>query len=118
MVLIAGLGFWWVDPHIDSYGKGLWLAFVSTMTVGYGDVVPTTAGSKAFAVILILLGYGIISLVTASIAAFFIGKEDTDIPRKMHGDIRELWEEVRQLRVLIESLGTGRDSRADHAHRN
>jgi voltage-gated potassium channel len=88
------------------------------MTVGYGDVVPTTAGSKAFAVVIILLGYGIISLVTASIAAFFIGREDTDVPREMHGDIRELREEMRQLRALVESLHGRQGNHADHAHRD
>lgn len=40
---LAGAGFYWLEPTIHSYGEGLWLAFVTGATVGYGDVVPTTA---------------------------------------------------------------------------
>ncbi len=39
--LLAGAGFWWLEPTIQSYWDGLWLAFTTGATVGYGDFVPT-----------------------------------------------------------------------------
>src|SRR5256885_655798 len=43
---IAGAGFYWIEPTVHSYADGVWLAFVTGSTVGYGDVVPTTTASR------------------------------------------------------------------------
>lgn len=108
--LLAGLGFWWLEPTVHSYGDGLWMAFESGMTVGYGDLVPTTPAAKAFAVLIILLAVGIMSLVTASLAAFFIGKEDAALRREMHQDLKALRAEVQQLRKAQEQGMKASDS--------
>jgi voltage-gated potassium channel len=100
--LLAGLGFWWLEPTVQSYGDGLWMAFESGMTVGYGDLVPTTPAAKSFAVLIILLAVGIMSLVTASLAAFFIGKDDATLRREMHQDLKALRREVQNLRESLE----------------
>ena len=99
---LAGAGFYWLEPSVHSYGEGLWLAFTSGATVGYGDIVPTTSASKVFAVIMVLIGYAILSMVTASIAAFFIGEDEKRLRHEMHRDIKALRDEVAQLRALLE----------------
>ena len=99
---LAGVGFYWLEPTIESYGDGLWLAFTSATTVGYGDFVPTTTVSRLFAMIMVLLGYAIMSMVTASIVALFLGEDEKRLRREMHRDIRLLREEVAKLR---EELG-------------
>ncbi len=103
---MAGAGFYWLEPTVDSYGEGLWLAFESGATVGYGDVVPTTPASRIFAVFMVLLGYGLMSLVTASIAAVFIGRDEERLRRELHRDILELRREVESLRKELKTLGT------------
>lgn len=75
---------------------------LTSATVGYGDLVPTTAASRIFAVFIVLLGYAEISLVIASIAALFIGEDERALRREMHKDIRTLREEVAALRTEIE----------------
>jgi voltage-gated potassium channel len=104
VLALAGGGFYWLDPAINSYLDGLWLAFVSAATVGYGDVVPSTPASRVFAVFIVLLGYAVLSLVTASIAALFVGEEEKEMRRDMHRDIRALRGEVAELRRQIEGL--------------
>lgn len=99
---LAGAGFYWLEPTIESYGDGLWLAFVSGATVGYGDVVPTTTASRIFAALMVLVGYAILSMVTASIAAFFVGEDEKHLRREIHHDIKALREEVAQLRAAME----------------
>jgi voltage-gated potassium channel len=111
--LLAGLGFWWLEPTAQSYSDGLWLAFESGMTVGYGDIVPTTAAAKAFSVLIILLAVGIMSLVTASLAAYFIGKGDSIMRREMHHDLKILRREVQELREALEQR-----QRAEHSSAN
>lgn len=110
--LLAGLGFWWLEPSVQSYGDGLWLAFESGMTVGYGDVVPTTPAAKAFSVLIILLAVGIMSLVTASLAAYFIGKGDSILRREMHHDLKILRREVQELREALEQRQPAKHSSA------
>jgi len=37
---------------------------------------------------MVILGFTILSVVTASLAAFFIGEEEKELRREMHQDIR------------------------------
>ena len=61
----------------QSLIDGLWWAMVTLTTVGYGDLSPATAGGRVVAVALMLTSIGIVSVVTANIAAFFVG-DDAD----------------------------------------
>jgi voltage-gated potassium channel len=96
-MLIAGAGFYWLDPTIESYTDGLWLAFVTAATVGYGDLVPTTPAARVLAVIIVVIGFALLSVVTASIAALFIGEDEKRLRKEMHQDIRQLRQETAQL---------------------
>lgn len=53
---IGGLGFWGLEPRAETYSDGLWLAFTTAATVGYGDIVPSTHASRFFAVVVVLMG--------------------------------------------------------------
>lgn len=110
ILLIGGVGFWALDPGVNTLADGLWLAFTTAATVGYGDVVPSTHASRGFSVIVVLLGLAVLSLATASLAAIFVEKdvaqeEDLlaqDLLREidlLRGDIRVLRDEVRHLRA-------------------
>ncbi|WP_051206373.1 ion channel [Oceanospirillum maris] len=68
-----------IDPAIDSPWEGIWWALVTVTTVGYGDVVPSSATGKFFATILILLGIGLLSLLTASFSVFFLSQEEEGV---------------------------------------
>ncbi|MFZ6658698.1 potassium channel family protein [Undibacterium sp. TJN19] len=94
MLNSAGAGFYWLEPNVHSYANGVWLAFTTIATVGYGDIVPSTPASKIFAVFIVLLGYAIFSIVTANIAALFVEAEEAGFERELHADIRALTREV------------------------
>lgn len=102
VVVACGLGFWWLEPTASTLSDGLWLAFTTAATVGYGDVVPTTTASKIFAVFVVLIGYAALSLVTAAIAASWVQTSERqmerDILRELHREVRELRRELAQLR--------------------
>lgn len=103
---LCGIGFYWLDPEIESLAEGLWLAFSTAATVGYGDVVPSTTAARIFSVFVVLLGYGLLSLVTASIAAMFVGsqerKVEREILRDLHHQLRSVREEIAELRQALE----------------
>ena len=66
-----------VGSNIHSYHDALWWAVVTVTTVGYGDRFPVSEGGRAVAVILMLVGIGLIGVLTATVASFFV-QEHTD----------------------------------------
>lgn len=98
---LGGVGFWWLEPHTPDLADAMWLAFTTAATVGYGDMVPTTHGSRAFAVVVVLLGLAVLSLVTASLAAMFVETEERQIERDLMYQISALRAEVRALRTEV-----------------
>jgi voltage-gated potassium channel len=94
-VLIAAagtlfLGAWLVllfeenakGSNIHSYPDALWWAIVTVTTVGYGDRYPVSAGGRAVAVVLMLVGIGLIGVLTATVASVFV-KEHTDANKEV-----------------------------------
>ena len=102
ILLLGGFGFWLLDPNVHTIPDGLWLAFTTAATVGYGDMVPSTHASRMFAVIVVLLGLAVLSLATASLSAIFVEK---DVEEGEERQIElELMHEIRQLRQEVQSL--------------
>jgi voltage-gated potassium channel len=83
--------------NIHSYPDALWWAIVTVTTVGYGDRFPVSAGGRAVAVILMLVGIGLIGVLTATVASVFV-KEHTDANkeefRKGHADLGQRLSEI------------------------
>ena len=107
IMLLGGVGFWLLEPGVHTIADGLWLAFTTAATVGYGDMVPSTHGSRVFAVIVVLLGLAVLSLATASLAAIFVEKdveegEELQIEHELMREIRHLRDEVESLRHEIQ----------------
>lgn len=100
----GGLGFWLLEPRVQSLSDGLWLAFTTAATVGYGDLVPSTLAARGFAVLVVLLGLAVLSLVTASVAAMFVETEERQVERDLMREIGALRHEVAQLRAEVQAL--------------
>lgn len=105
ILAVGGVGFWCIDPQVTSYADGLWLAFTTAATVGYGDLVPSTGWSRLFAVVVVLLGLAVLSLATASLAAIFVERDVTDEEMRLEAQLLQelaaLREEVRALRAEV-----------------
>ena len=70
----AELGF---EQHahgstIHNFGDALWWAAVTVTTVGYGDKYPASPGGRGVAVVLMLAGIGLIGVLTATVASYFV----------------------------------------------
>lgn len=113
VLVLCGLGFYWIDPEVTTLGQGLWLAFSTAATVGYGDVVPSNTASRIFSVFVVLLGYGMLSLVTASVAAMFVGSQERKVEREILHDMHAQLQSVRQeIAALRAQLNAGVDAGA------
>ncbi len=62
--------------NIHTYGEAVWWAVVTVATVGYGDFVPVSPEGRSIAVLMLINGVALISIVTASIAARFVADPD------------------------------------------
>ena len=101
---LGGMGFWMLEPRALTFSDGLWLAFTTAATVGYGDIVPSTHTSRGFAVVMVLLGLAVLSMVTASVAALFVQTEERKIEHELLHEIRQVRDEVTALRKEVEAL--------------
>ncbi len=84
ITVAAGLVMTWADHrHFPSIGSGLWWAVQTVTTVGYGDHVPETTAGQIVAAVVMLLGIGFLTVITASITGAFvtrtrIGEQDVE----------------------------------------
>jgi len=58
------------NPQFHELQDALWWAFVTLTTVGYGDMVPITAGGRIVAVFTMLFGIAVYSLLIANLTTF------------------------------------------------
>ena len=55
-----------------NFEDALWWSFVTITTVGYGDISPKSGEGRIVAVVLMFIGIGLISALTANVASFLL----------------------------------------------
>jgi len=75
------------DSTIHNFGDALWWATVTVTTVGYGDKYPASPGGRGVAVVLMLVGIGLIGVLTATVASYFVeekaGQEKAELNQRL-----------------------------------
>jgi voltage-gated potassium channel Kch len=75
VTVVAGLLMTVIDrDNYASLGAGLWWAAQTVTTVGYGDHVPDTVGGRLLAVLVMMLGIGFVTVITAAITSVFVAR--------------------------------------------
>jgi voltage-gated potassium channel len=57
------------EDNFPTLGSGLWWAVQTVTTVGYGDNVPTNVSGQLLAALVMLLGIGFLTVITAAITS-------------------------------------------------
>ncbi len=103
ITLLAGILIAGIDPNIHTFLDGIWWAWVTVSTVGYGDVVPVSLVGRIFGTMLILMGLGLFSVITANFSAFFVQKEVKKVKRESLY-IRKILEDLQKVKAEEEDI--------------
>ena len=92
-----------VDRHnYPSIGSGLWWAAQTVTTVGYGDNVPMTVAGQIVAVVVMLVGIGFLTVITAAITSTFVSRSQRE--RAPSDADAALAEQFRQINSRLERI--------------
>jgi voltage-gated potassium channel len=113
LVFLAGLAERLVEPDtFTSIGLAYWWAVTTVTTVGYGDIVPESAGGRLVASGLMLVGLGLIPTLTSVVVATLIGKRTAAQQEQLDRQGRE---HAAALARIEEHLVRLREDRAEGA---
>ncbi|MEG2195409.1 MAG: ion channel [Romboutsia sp.] len=119
IILLGAIGISIVEEM--TFSNALWWSFVTTTTVGYGDISPSSSLGRIMAVILMLVGIGFIGMLTGTIATFFLKKEEenrtykqsviNDIKNKLDDFDSLTSEEIKDIYLVLDSLKERRNDK-------
>jgi len=79
-----------VNEAVESPLDALWWGISTMTTVGYGDVTPVTPEGRLAATVLMVLGIGLFSAVTATVTSFLIHSDPSPLDELARlGDLRD-----------------------------
>ncbi len=70
VIILGAVGISFAENMM--FKDALWWSFVTTATVGYGDISPASDTGRVIACILMLVGIGLIGSLTSTITSFFM----------------------------------------------
>jgi voltage-gated potassium channel len=85
-----------------SIGSGLWWAVQTVTTVGYGDHVPTNVAGRLVAALVMLVGIGFLTVITAAITSTFVSRSRRELTRSRATTPTE--EQLRQIAERLERI--------------
>ena len=92
---------------INTPLDAVWYVISTVSTVGYGDVTPDTVGGKIVGIILMIVGVGFFSLLTAYLSSLFMEEheeEEDEIKNNiisMEKSMDEMKSEIKELKELL-----------------
>lgn len=82
-----------------SFSTAVWWSIVTSTTVGYGDISPETFMGKLAAIIDMLIGIGLIGMLTSSITEYFSQSSNDEINelKKQNEQLEKKLDKIEQL---------------------
>lgn len=81
IIFLGAIGIYITEKGItvNNFQDAIWWSFVTSTTVGYGDISPSTQFGRVIAALLMLTGIGTIGMVTSSISVYFIWSDNSKV---------------------------------------
>lgn len=107
-VLIAGgTAFAQLEDQPSAW-DGIWWAFTTMTTVGYGDIKPMTDEGRVLAMLVMVVGIGFLTMVIGAASERFIQRdlktETHDIEAEVAQDLTPILSELRRLHQRLDAV--------------
>jgi voltage-gated potassium channel len=90
------------DPGIPNAFAGVWWAWQTITTVGYGDSVPTSILGRTVAILIMVFGIGLLAVLTANFSAFFLARNEKTSERTV--TLKHVEQMLERLEAKIDML--------------
>ena len=104
------------SANIGSFGDALWWASTTVTTVGYGDRYPVTVQGRLIADALMVIGIGLLVLLTAGIASTFVRRLSREPQieagiRVEAAELAEVRDRLLAMEAALVALAAGKEGR-------
>jgi voltage-gated potassium channel len=115
-LFLGGAGFAAVEQgsneNVNNTWDGIWWAICTMTTVGYGDIGPVTDSGRVIAVVVMLVGIGVLTMLIGAAAERFVAQDIAEVEEDVADELvdteavvrRELREMSRRLQELERRL--------------
>jgi len=109
VVVAAGAAAAIETDTVTSYWRGLWWAISLVTTVGFVGAPPRTEAGAALSVLLMVVGFLLLAMVSASLAALFVSEEER--PRDLREEAADdaILVALEQVQTRLAALEAGLD---------
>jgi voltage-gated potassium channel len=97
-IIVAGAAQQAASNDFDTLWDGVWWAIETVSTVGYGDIYPQTVQGRLIALVLMFVGIGFLSLLTAAFASRFVKQERSEEHHELMETLRRIEADVAELK--------------------
>jgi voltage-gated potassium channel len=111
-ILGAATAFASIEPRYDEW-DGVWWAVGTMTTAGSGNVIPTTTGTEAIGMTLMLAGLGFGSLLIGAIAERFVAQDVAEEEVQLEITEREVLHELESIAARLDHLHAAVQSSRD-----
>jgi len=97
------------EQDFPTVGAGAWWAVVTFTTVGYGDIVPTSALGRIIGGVVMVFAITFIAIVTALVTSALVTAEQRRreaAEAELHAPVHELLERIERRLEALERRGT------------
>ncbi|MDR0912002.1 MAG: potassium channel family protein [Methanobrevibacter sp.] len=102
LVLLSAIFLLFFDSSFDNLSNSLWYVLVTLLTIGYGDMIPDTMLGRVIGVMIMVVGFSLLSILTAAISSIYTRRIQNEEEIYLTKQINDLKNEIHKLNKKLE----------------